>query len=136
MWVFGGYVVGNALVGGYPVATHWWALGQADGNGVATEPGATAYAVLAVCDAVHGVANLIFGQYKRATGGAVLLQLWLGVVSFDISLCVTLTLYVAFGSAYAGVGGTQVCDDFDVIAIIRGERIVYIGGAQLFHLSA
>ena len=32
--------------------------------------------------------------------------------------------------------GTQVCDDFDAIAIIRGERIVYIGGAQLFHLSA
>ena len=32
--------------------------------------------------------------------------------------------------------GTLVCDDLDVITIIRGEIIVYIGGAQLFHLRA
>ena len=34
------------------------------------------------------------------------------------------------------IRGTQVCDDLNFIAIIRGERIVYIGDAQLFYLRA
>ena len=85
MWMFGCNVVGNTLVWCNSVATERRTVGQIDGKGIICKLCPVSVAVGAVCDSVHCIADILFGDDECTAAWAMSLQHRLCVMPFYIS---------------------------------------------------